>query len=191
MMTLALVVAACDSGSPKAARDPKIFASSRSDGSLPDARTPEIPASADETDTCRKLVVGPAREPASLCEEVATSYWHVTRQVVSAMRAGKSVTVLDVPTKVEGDDSGAIMLELKVTIARDGMSATVEGMPIRTGGPPTSQPGPEEDCDTASDWTDSPLERGHGVTPYRELRRRMCAARGTYRWSGGRFARAH
>ncbi len=97
--------------------------------------------------------------------------------------------MLDVLTKIEGDDSGAIMLELRLTIHADGLAATLDGVPISLDRPPTAQPGPLEDCDSPSDWKDSEVERQNGETKYRELRRRLCDARGTYKWNASRFQR--
>jgi hypothetical protein len=103
------------------------------------------------------------------------------------MRGKKSVTVLDVLTKIDGYDSGAIMLQLYLRIAADGKSAIAVEAVAPSNPNPNGQPGPTEKCAVPSDWESSPVERKRGVVPYKDLRRRLCGARGTYKWRGGRF----
>ena len=149
-----------------------------------DAGTRDAPGS----ESCVRLVVGSGRENALLCDEIHDQdYWRVTHQVVRVVRAGRSVLVLDVPTKIEGQDSGDLWLELRLTVGSSGLAASLDSVPLTLDGPPASQPGPLEDCDTAPDWNDSEVKRQAGLSTYRELRRRFCNARGPYKWNGGRF----
>ena len=176
VVTISLALVACGHGS-RATPTPVPKAG--------DAAYVELPESTEGH--CVKLVVGTAREDAVLCAEIDDGYWRVTRQVVRVVRAGKSVALLDVLTKIEGVDSGAIFLEQRLRIASNGLSATLDGVPItdvssaRSG---TGQPGPSEDCNHASDWEGGSIA---DRPRYRDLRRRSCDALGAYRWDGGRF----
>lgn len=184
MMTISLALVACGHGAPKTAGDrPTPVADAGDAGNI------ELPENMGDKQNCVELVVGTAREEAVLCDEIVVDgYWRVTDQVVRVVRARKSVPVLDVLTKIEGGDSGAIWLEQRVRIASNGLSATVDGVPITDVAPAgrqSDQPGPFEDCNHASDWKGSVIE---GVPRYRDLRRRSCNALGAYKWNGRRFA---
>ncbi len=156
---------------------------------MADPKPIELPPSNGAEQHCVKLVVGTAREAAELCDEITPAYWQFTRQVIRVTRSGKRVTVLDVVTKIEGYDSGAKMLELRLQVAADGTTVVAVEVAAPANPDPASQPGPMERCAVPSDWEGSPIERQKGVTPYRELRRRLCSARGTYAWRGARFQR--
>jgi hypothetical protein len=74
-----------------------------------------------------------------------------------------------------------------VTIASNGLSATLRGVPITddsSATTPTGQPGPSEDCTHASGWQGSVIE---GVPKYRDLRGQSCEALGAYKWSDDHF----
>jgi hypothetical protein len=221
-LTLACTLVACDSGTPRTGEDRGVVASSKSDAStarstdapgaaaldagVADARTLDAGADAPlgnprsfelsrtSTDekSCIDLVVGAARERAVLCNDVEWAYWTVTRQVVRVVRAGKKVIVLELPTRVEGFDTGATMLETRLRIAADGMSATVDGVPAKRDAPEPTHGNPIEDCKSAPPTRkDEAQERAnYGRPTYGELMRRLCASRGTYRWSGDRFTRS-
>jgi hypothetical protein len=151
---------------------------------------------------CVKLVVGAAEERAVLCDEVHYGYWTITHQFVRVVRGGKSVRVLDIPTKIEGFDNGAKYLELRLRIACDGMSATtIDGVPAPDAGQGSDrsargqdipmgsagpQWGPDDNCERAPNSYDD-TGRALGETPYGVFRRRLCKARGDYRWDGDRF----
>jgi hypothetical protein len=218
---LALVLAACDQGIPKASGDRDVVAISKSDaaayasvvmsdaaavdGGVLDAgpidagrdapvrnrRAIELPLDTSDEDSCIKLVVGAATEPATLCSEVDYRYWTVTRQFVRVVRAGKTVTVLDVPTRVEGFDTGATMLETRLRIAADGMSAKVDGVTAEPHARRPTHGHPVEDCtSTPPSRKQEAQERAlFGRPTYGEAMRALCDARGTYDWNGTRFVR--
>lgn len=210
VLTVALALVACDQGAPKTAGDRDVIASSNEsaraadagalDAGALDAATDaplgkavgfELPRNTSDTENCIKLVVGTAKEQAELCDDFSEGYWRVTHQVVRVRRARKTVTVLDVITKVEGFDTGATMLETRLRIAADGMSATLDGVPAKPDAPQPTPGNPSEDCKSAPPTReDEATERAnYGRPTYGELRRRMCDARGAYRWTGGRFTR--
>jgi hypothetical protein len=153
----------------------------------------ELPENDSGTPNCIKVVVGSAREKGTLCDEFHESLWRVTHQYVRVVRAGKSVRVLDVPTKIEGFDNGILMLQQRLRIATDGMSAgTVD---VTSTDRPTMGPampgrryprhGLVDSCDHRPDPKDD--ERVYGAPSYNEARRPFCEGRGSYRWSGDRF----
>jgi hypothetical protein len=152
---------------------------------------------------CVEIVVGTAREPALVCDEAqepsrgkdeTSVYRVVTHRVAFVVRAHKIVTVLDVEWRLEALDaphpgpgrSSPAIIELQLTIAPDGMSATLE--------------------DARADMMDAcPAEIPSARTPQKqgekgeldawrafddELERRMCNARGGFIWKAGRFVRA-
>lgn len=151
----------------------------------------ELPRNTSDHPNCIKLVVGTAREHAELCDDFDGDYWRATHQIVRVVRAGKTVTVLDVVTQIEGFDTGATMLETRLRVAADGMSATVVAVPAEPDAPEPTSGHPSEDCKNAPPTPDDEAtERAtHGRPTYGELRRRLCGARGRYRWAGGRFVR--
>lgn len=128
---------------------------------------------------CVELAVGPAHEPAAQCDEledlpVDEAYWVVVHRIVRVVRAGAIVTVLDLPVQLGDMDrlprrgEPWADLELALTIAPDGTSATLDGAAAACTAP-TGDPKGADARDTAI--------------------RRMCAARGVYGWSGAGFVR--
>ena len=132
---------------------------------------------------CVELRVGTAREPAMQCDELedvgdADGYWVVVHRVIRIVRGGKIVKVLDVPTHVGNLDRPPAPLGvsrrpwadfgLELRIARDGSSATLD----------------DADHDGAAR-----IENHKPKDALDEAIRHICAARGVYRWNGGRFRR--
>lgn len=127
---------------------------------------------------CVELVVGPAREDALLCDEMeefrcehGPACWVFTRSIVRVVRAGKIVPVLDVKTQVLGFDTGPPpFVEVRLTIAANGMSVTV--------------------ADSPEQRTDSCKGAGMDADRnYLAARRRVCRSRGAFRWKHNRFER--
>jgi hypothetical protein len=128
---------------------------------------------------CVELRVGTALEPAVQCDElddvgVPDGYWAIVHRIVRVVRAGTSVKVLDVPIQLGNMDRSPrpgrswADFELELRIAPDGTSATVDAR--------------EHGC--AARTAKHEAEDAVDVA-----RRRMCAARGVYRWNGARFRR--
>ena len=141
-------------------------------------------------ETCHRLVVGTAREKATLCTVVDESLWRVSHRVMRVVRNGKRVVVLDVPAKIEGFDTGHTALESRVRISTDGMFVSVVGVPAGTRKPVFPRRGayePTEDCDHPTSWTDDP--DFEGVPTFTTARKSLCAGLGTYAWTGDRFVR--
>ena len=140
------------------------------------------PSDFDGTD-CHQIAVGPPHEPALLCTQVRSGgteqppgAWIDTRRIASVVRAGKIASVLDVGVSLQGDDSGLPRLILQLDFAADGTSATLIDRNVVAPSDPTKGPqvAPDEGCDS---------------DPEDVLLRRLCAGRGTFRWSGGRYVR--
>jgi hypothetical protein len=221
-LTLAVAVVACDQGAPKTERDRDVIASATPPASAPRSNHPldagaldaapvyarapdggtrpgvtqgpdfELLRNTFDGESCIKLVVGTTSEQAELCTDFRGGYWIATHQVVRVVRAGKKVTVLDVLTRVEGIDTGATMLETRLRITADGMSATVDAVAAKPNAPQPTPGNPVEDCKSPPpNPKDDKVERAnYGRPTYGELRRRICDELGTYVWDGERFTRA-
>jgi len=125
---------------------------------------------------CVEVSVGRPAERALDCQEErdgghAESADIVVSEVVRVVRGGKVVKVLEALVGMQNLDwrpGSRHWLDLHVTIAADGRSATI----VEAGDTVTSCGAP----------------RGTGA--FETWVARVCASRGTYRWRGGRFVRA-
>jgi hypothetical protein len=156
-------------------------------------------------DGCIERVVGTSRERALLCDEVVSAtganpdnpvYRVVTHGVVLVVRARKIVVLLDVETAIQvldgpapsmGRDGGwknDAILALDLTIAADGMSATVGD---------TTDPKwhLRQSCKDTRVYTPTQDDRDRGRAEWmafdNEWIRRLCNGRGTYVWRDDRF----
>lgn len=137
---------------------------------------------------CLEIIVGTDSEQALVCDEAEQVSCCddvdrvVTHRIVRVVRAAKIVSVLDAPTRIDALDAppahpnrprSPSMLDLTLTIAPDGRSATIldEGVCQRLAAERRPQ---GEEAPRAFD---------------RDLQRRSCKARGEYVWKRGRFAR--
>lgn len=156
---------------------------------------------------CVEQDVGKRHERALVCEEVVDAsagsrdnpvYRVVTHRVALVVRARKIVPVLDVETTIQVLDAiprrigkGGVqhdaILALSVTIAGDGMSATVGD---------NTDPAWEsrESCKDVHVYKPTKEDRDNGMVEWNTfdngLLRRLCSRRGTYVWKGDRFVRA-
>jgi hypothetical protein len=132
---------------------------------------------------CVEVSVGTTPERALRCSEaedasVEGAYTIAVHDVVRVVWAARAVTVLDVWTKLENLDrppGSPPMLELRLTFARDGRTATL----VDAGGDSGECPR------RASTSTKDPT-----ANFYAKWIDRLCAGRGTYRWRANRFVRA-
>jgi hypothetical protein len=212
---LFLVLVACDQGVPAvtsdhaeipvrddaATRSADAFDASPVDAGVIDAAPDaallgkgfELPANHSDTSNCIRFAIGDAREQATLCDGFGGGIWRLTNQAVRVKRGGKRTAVLDVVTKIEGFDTGLTMLEARLIVAADGMSATVTLVaPGREGANLHGHPrtyGPIERCSGPPPTaTEEREERTmYGRPTFGEARRQLCDAIGTYRWNGDRF----
>jgi hypothetical protein len=150
---------------------------------------------------CVEHDVGTSRERALLCDEVVEAsgkntknpvYRVVTHRVVLVVRAHKIVPVLDVETTIQvldgpppsigraGVRKHDAILALDLTIASDGLSATVGDKTDPTWNV-------HESCNDTR--VDTPRDRGMAewMAFDHELIRRLCNGRGTYVWKHDRF----
>ena len=128
---------------------------------------------------CVELVVGTSHEDALLCDEMqefrceeGPACWVFTRSIVRVVRGGDIVPVLDVRTQVVGFDTGpgAPFVEVRLTVAANGLSATVTDSP-------------EQRTDNCKGARTDPDKN------YLAARRRVCVSRGAFRWKHNRFER--
>lgn len=160
--------------------------------------------SIDEYDNsygCVSIVVGAAHEPALQCtdiEDVSTGgdensvFRVITHQIVRVVREGKVVKVLDVRTRLEpldgvaatlGQEQPSGIVDMKLTIAADGLSAIVEPLD------------PKTDCrrrgatHVVDDDPEIAAQLQVWVAFDDEWTTRICKARGRYFWKNRFFRR--
>ena len=101
--------------------------------------------------------------------------------------------MLDVVTKIEGFDTGITMLEQRLRVHSDGMSANAEvvapGSKARR--PHMSLDEPLQSCKSAPPTAKEERDERsmYGRPTFGESRRQLCEAVGSYRWDGDRFVR--
>jgi hypothetical protein len=215
---LLLALAACDQGAPAANERVEIPVrhDAGTDGALypldaspvdagvveamPDAALHlgkgfELPENHGDTPNCLRFALGDTREQATLCDGFGGGIWRLTNQTVRVKRGGKRVAVLDVVTKIEGFDTGGTMLETRLVVAADGMSATVtpvaptKGRPNLRGRPESFRP--IQSCSSPPPTAAEEREERamYGRPTFGEARAQLCNAIGTYHWNGERFTR--
>jgi hypothetical protein len=122
-------------------------------------------------------------------------YRVITHKIVRVVRTGTVVSVFDVRTRIEaldgpvpppGEESHGF-LDLEVTIARDGRTATVAGLDPTDCHPPAPShdavPVTEEDKEFAA-------EAREWIAFDSKWEKTICKQLGKYAWKSGRFVRS-